>query len=222
MKAAKVYVAKTKNLSFVNEEVASWLAIEALVISVGSGKKFYDLYNGLLGQLYFDWLRSHHHVLSTSDRAAALTNVVQFDRPRLYANEVMERVEDVFSEAVGPLGRAVSLIWKDGRTKSAALAEQAAYGSFLHRSDDPDHTKKWPKSLSDVSVRTLERKWSQYQCVLPHVMMIYLRQLAIQNDEEAPLASDLPAIENELSRKLISEAKTRKPNLEPWIELRFC
>lgn len=222
MKTAKVYVAKTKNLSFVDEETASWLAIEALVVSVGSGEDFYDLHNGLLGQLYFDWLRSHHHVLSTSDKAAALTSVVQFDRPRLYANEVMKRVEDIFSEAVGPLGRAVSLIWKDGRTKSAALAEQAAYGSFLHRCDDPDHTKKWPKSLSDVSVRTLERKWSQYQPVLPHVMMIYLRQLAIQTGEEEPLTSDLPAVGNELSRKLLSEAKTRKPSLEAWIELRFC
>lgn len=221
MMAPQIYSAKVTGMAFIDEEAASWLALEALVISVGLGEDFNSLYTGLLAIRFFDWLHRHHIALSDAERSKMLSRALKLERSRNFAREVLGRSETELADAVAPLGRAVSLIWHKGLTKAAALQDQADYGHFLHRADDPGHEKTWPKSMNDVSVRTLERKWAKYQRVLPHVMLIYLRQLAIQKDHEKPLITDLQTIADTLHHKLMHEAKTRKPNLLPWLTLQL-
>jgi len=177
---------------------------------------------GLLAQRFFDWLNDNQESLSETRRSKLLGQVLKLDRARTNARTTMAESDAFFSEVVSPLGRAVSLIWRDGISKSEALTEQAAYGAYLHWQTDPKHEKVWPKAMSDVSVRTLERRWAQYQTVLPHIMLIYLRQSALQREQQPPLVTDLPAIGAELHKKLILGAKTRRPNLRPWDQLCFC
>ncbi|WP_371153993.1 hypothetical protein [Jannaschia sp. 2305UL9-9] len=221
MKAEKIYLAKTKGLPFLDEETASWLAIEALVISIGNGSQFTPLFAGILAQRYLEWLKDHHKDLSEAERSKTLTRVLKLDEWRLRARDLMTDVDQVFSEGVSPLGRAISLIWHDGMSKADALAEQAAYGKSLRRHVDPKQEERFPKAMKDVSIRTLERRWAQYQTVLPHVLLIYLRQRALIFEKPAPHAADLEAIGTELRHKLFAGAKTRRPDLAPWTELRF-
>ncbi len=222
MNERRVIIVKTSGFPFIDEEAASWLAMETLVVSIGTGSEFYDLYLGLLAQRFFDWLNDNQESLSETRRSKLLGQVLKLDRARTNARTTMAESDAFFSEVVSPLGRAVSLIWRDGISKSVALTEQAAYGAYLHWQTDPKHEKIWPKAMSDVSVRTLERRWAQYQTVLPHIMLIYLRQSALQREQQPPLVKDLPAIGAELHKKLILGAKTRRPNLRPWDQLCFC
>jgi len=213
------YSARVTDMCFIDKETASWLAIKSLVTAEGRKINFDDLYTGLLADHFIAWMRSNFDQFSETKKSELLQHALSFERPRMYARDITTKYHDIYAQDIAPLGRAISLIWRDGISKKDAFEEVSEFASFLRRHNDPDNLKKWPKPMLDISVRTLERKWRQYQLVLPHIMLIYLKERAEQSGCHPPLAIDLPVTGKTLRAKLLDGAKTRRPDLKPWLVL---
>lgn len=215
------YSARVTDMCFIDKETASWLAIKSLVIAEGQNVNFEDLYTGMLADRFFTWIKLNYDLLPETKKSELLQHFISFERPRMYARDITIKYHDIFAQDIAPLGRVVSLMWRDGISKKEAFEELSGFASFLRRHDDPDNLKEWPKPMLDISVRTLERKWRQYQLVLPHIMLVYLKERAEQSGCDPPLALDLPHTGMTLRAKLLDGAKTRRPDLKPWLVLAF-
>lgn len=216
-----IVTAKTSGLIYLSEAAPADIAVLSLVMSVGCDLDFNGFHLGLLASAQFNWASNEFENLSEAQRARLLQNILRTDSLRRYALDALNQHNDQFAEDIAPLGRALSLIWREGTSKKDALEEQSRFGAFLRRHDDPDNVKAWPKSLLDISVRSLERKWSKYQRVFPYVVYLYLNQRAAKSGSERLSIGDIQPLSESLRERLVTGARTRKPDLPPWIELRF-
>lgn len=166
--------ARVRNLAFISEKDAAWLAVRTLLISTAAEVDFCELYLGMLG------LKAREAYVSKGIKDHLWPTVsadpLLLEAHCRHAHRCLLEFSDELSADIVRVGPVIQRM-TDGATKATALKDTQSLTQKAHiqaRSTGAD-TKLQYFRAGDTALQSL---WKKYSLVLPYIYAEHLQSLA--------------------------------------------